>query len=408
MRAHARTTGLIVAMAGGLACQLLGYGTTSSGSYPSSGSTSGSSAADRERAEYAAKAAQRELEEQDQVTAAEIERQRHTAEQDKTPEAILAFSDALLAAFASGAVERGTVNGPNNLQAARDLLAEAMQTEATAPMQLASARFAYLAGEVDVAITHYEAVMAAEPSVVLFEEMRQLPSTPEVDAGLVRSCGPVRGLVGDDQLFALVDECLARAGGNRKKLAWKGSKKDLRFYDAELDRIAEEERLAAEAAALAAAEAEAEEAKSEQFVMAAVFAAGDCDFGDCAGNGWTTQSDAGTVRSRCNFGKCLSDGWETTFPDGSTARTRCNFSKCLEDGWETTFPDGSSARTSCSFGKCETDGWETRLPDGSTARTSCNFSKCFTDGWQTSLPTGGSVRCDCKFGDCLGNGTECR
>lgn len=407
MKRRARSAGLIVAMAGGLACSLLGYGTQpSTGGY--SGGGGGTSAADRERAAYAAQAAQREQQQQDKVTAAEVERQRYTAETEKTPESILAFCDALFAAFGGGAVDRGQVNGPNNVQAARDLLAGAMESEPTPELQLASARFAFIAGEMAEAITHYDAVMTAAPSVELFDEMRLLPASAEVDDALVRACGPVRGLIGDDQLFVLVDECLARAGGNRKKLQWKGAKQDLRFYDDELARIAEEERLAAEAAAQAAAEAEADAAKAEQFVIAAVFAAGDCDFGDCAGNGWTTRSDEGTIRSSCNFGKCLSDGWETTFPDGSRARTSCNFGKCLSDGWETRFPDGSSARTSCSFGKCETDGWETRLPDGSTARTSCNFSKCFTDGWETRLPTGGSVRCDCKFGDCLGNGTECR
>ncbi len=138
------------------------------------------------------------------------------------------------------------------------------------------------------------------------------------------------------------------------------------------------------------------------YVTAATFAAGSCNFGNCAKSGWDSRGN----RTSCNFGECLKHGWETVHASGEVSVTSCNFGDCLQHGWETQHPDGEVSRTTCNFSDCSKNGWETDTPAG-VAQTSCNFGECFKNGWDTSLPTGGSVRCSCDFEDCLGNGASC-
>lgn len=356
-----------------------------------------------------------ELKKQDEALQAEVEALwKEIDTEGITSARALALTDLTRRAYESGAVQRGTVNGPALARSTLDHLAEAITTEpaATASLELARARVHTWLGKPDDAATAYVASLKVDPQLTTFAELAGLSHTPTVDAAVLGVCPDMRTHVTDPALVPdFVEVCLQAAGGDSSKLKWDGLKKDLVAHKKEMERRAEEERIRAEEerkrqeeeAALAAAQA----AKQAQYVTAAVFAAGDCSFGDCMHKGWEIRTDAGTIRVSCNFGECLTKGWEADFPDGTRARTSCNFGECMTKGWETSFPDGSMARTSCNFGECATKGWDTTLPDGGTARTSCNFGECYTKGWETTLPDGGRVRCDCNFGDCLQKGTSC-
>ncbi len=355
-----------------------------------------------------------ELEKQDQALQAEVEALwKEIDTEGVTSARALALTDLTRRAYESGAVQRGTVNGPALARSTLDHLGEAITAEpdAKASLELARGHVYAWTGEPDQAVAAYAASLAVDPQMSTFAEMAQLPHTPAVDGAVLEACPGMRKQVEEPLLPDFVEVCLQAAGGDSSRLKWDGIKKDLVAHRKEMDRRAEEERKRAEEerkraeeeAALAAAEA----AKQAQYVTAAVFAAGDCSFGDCMHKGWEIRTDAGTIRVSCNFGECLTKGWEASFPDGTRARTSCNFGECMTKGWETDFPDGSRARTSCNFGECATKGWDTSLPSGGTARTSCNFGECYTKGWETSLPDGGRVRCDCNFGDCLQKGTSC-
>jgi len=356
-----------------------------------------------------------ELEQQDKALQGEIEALwKEIDAEGITSARALSLTDLTRRAYESGAVQRGTINGPLLGRSTLDHLGEAITAEpaATASLELARGRVHTWLGDPDQAATAYVASLGADPQLSTFAELAALSHTPAVDAAVLGQCPTMRQKVTDPALVPdFVEVCLQAAGGDSSKLKWDGLKKDLVAHKNEMARRAEEERIRAEEerkraeeeAVLAAAAA----AKAAQYVTAAVFAAGDCSFGDCMKNGWEIRTDTGTIRVSCSFSDCLKNGWEASFPDGGTARTSCNFSDCMKNGWETRFPDGDTARTSCSFSDCAKNGWETSLPDGSSARTSCNFSECYTKGWETSLPDGGRVRCDCNFGDCLANGTKC-
>lgn len=374
-----------------------------------------------EQQRQAAEQAAAEQKKQDEALQSEIEAVwAEIDEQGITSARAMTLTDLTAKAWASGAVARGHVDGPGLGRTTLKYIEEAITAEpdATVTLELARGDVHALMGDTDAAVAAYAASFAIDQNKQTFLVILSLPHGPAVDAAVVETCPVVRPQITDPEIPDFVAACLAASGGNRKALGWKSAKKDLAAHDKEMARRAEEERLRAEEEARLAEEQRLREeeearlaaeqaAKTAQYVVAAVFAAGDCNFGDCMHDGWEIRTDEGSIRVSCNFGKCLSDGWEARFPDGSTARTTCNFGKCMEDGWETRFPDGTSARTSCNFGKCATDGWETHLPDGSSARTSCNFGKCYTDGWETRLPDGGTVRCSCQFSDCLGNGTQC-
>lgn len=245
------------------------------------------------------------------------------------------------------------------------------------------------------AIVYLEQGITAEPSFDLLLALDRLAPGPEGDAAVGRVCAKVRAKIPAESVPEFVGVCLARAGGDAKKLGWPGVKADL----AALKR-ADEARARAETAAAKLASAPA------VLALTAVFAAGRCEFGDCIKHGWTLQTPAGELRVRCEFGDCLKNGWTAVLPGGGEVRSRCSFGDCMKDGWDTSFPDGTSARTRCSFGNCAKDGWETALPNG-TARTRCNFGDCFKDGWETQIPDGPQIRCRCNFGKCLGDGTTC-
>jgi hypothetical protein len=362
-----------------------------------------------------------EVQRQDEALQAEVEALwKEIDTQGITSVRALLLTDLTRRAYESGAVQRGSVNGPLLARSTLDHLGEAIATEpdAKASLELARGRVWSWLGDPDQAVAAYAASLQLDPQMTTFAEMAALGRTPAVDAAVLAACPGMRKQVEEAILPDFVEVCLLAAGGDAKRLQWDGAKKDLVAHRKEMDRRAEEERKRAEEerkraeeerkraeeeAALAAAEA----AKRAQYVTAAVFAAGDCSFGDCMHKGWEIRTNAGTIRVSCNFGECLTKGWEARFPDGGTARTSCNFGECMTKGWETSFPDGSRARTSCNFGECATKGWDTSLPDGGTARTSCNFGECYTKGWETSLPGGGRVRCSCNFGDCLQKGTSC-
>jgi hypothetical protein len=356
-----------------------------------------------------------ELDKQDKALQAEVEALwKEIDAEGITSARALALTDLTRRAYESGAVQRGTVNGPGLGHSTLDHLGEAITAEpdAVASLELARGRVHTWLGEPDAAATAYVASLAKDPQLSTFAELASLSHTPAVDTAVIGICPDMRKHVTDPALVPdFIEVCLQAAGGDPKRLEWDGIKKDLLAHRKEMDRRAEEERIRAEEerkraeeeAVLAAAQA----AKAAQYVTAAVFAAGNCSFGDCMTKGWEIRTDAGTIRVSCNFGECLTKGWEASFPDGATARTSCNFGECMTKGWETSFPDGTTARTSCNFGECATKGWDTTLPDGGTARTSCNFGECYTKGWETNLPDGGRVRCDCNFGDCLQKGTSC-
>jgi hypothetical protein len=355
-----------------------------------------------------------ELAKQDDALQAEVEALwKEIDAEGVTSARALALTELTRRAYESGAVQRGKVNGPALARSALDHLGEAITAEpaATASLELARGHVHAWLGSPDEAVVAYVASLAADPQMSTFVEMLALSHTPAVDAAVLDACPGMRTKVDSAQLADFIEACLQAAGGDSSKLKWDGIKKDLVAHRQEMERRAEEERIRAEEerkrAEEEAALAAAESAKQAQYTVAAVFAAGDCSFGDCMSKGWEIRTDAGTIRVSCNFGECLTKGWEAQFPDGGTARTSCNFGDCMQKGWETSFPDGSTARTSCNFGECATKGWETSLPNGGTARTSCNFGECYTKGWETSLPEGGTVRCSCNFGDCLAKGTSC-
>ena len=250
------------------------------------------------------------------------------------------------------------------------------------------------------AIEHLERALAAAPSYELFLALDRAVPEADPEGKVKQACAKVRPSVPAETLADFVGICLARAGGDPKQLKWAGVKADLAALRKAEEARAREEKAAAE-------EAAANAKKGIGPAIAAVFAAGRCNFGNCMKDGWTISTPAGEVRVRCNFGNCLKDGWSASFPDGSEARTRCSFGDCMKDGWETTFADGTSANTRCSFGNCAKDGWETSFPGGGSARTRCSFGDCFKDGWETSMPDGRSVRCRCNFSKCLTDGTTC-
>lgn len=318
--------------------------------------------------DYAAQQ-QAELEKQDKALQAEIEAKWKEIDTDGIDSArALALTDLTRRAYESGAVQRGTINGPLLSRNTLDNLGKALETETEptgkAALELARGRVHTWLGKPDDAVPSYVAALTADPQLSTFAELASLGHTPAVDAAVLGACPDMRKNVTDPVLVPdFVEVCLQAAGGDSSKLKWDGLKKDLVAHRKEMERRAEEERIRAEEerkraeeeAALAAAEA----AKQAQYVTAAVFAAGDCSFGDCMTKGWEIRTDAGTIRVSCNFGECLTKGWEASFPDGTRART------------------------------------------------SCNFGECYTKGWETSLPDGGRVRCDCNFGDCLQKGTSC-
>jgi hypothetical protein len=351
---------------------------------------------------------------QDQELAAQLDRlDAEIRANGATADRAVKYAELSSLAHESGAVQRGAVYGPTVVRSglAHVTAAKEKQPERMSELLVAEGRLELIRGQPEKAVaTHLQAVQN-DPRPDYFWLLAALPNAPGQYEAVIGVCPSVRPNVTPAEVPQFVGVCLAAANGERAALTWEGAKADLKAYDVELKRQEEErlrreeeERLAREEEARLAAEAAK---KAQGYAAAAVFAAGRCEFGDCAKNGWTTRTDDGDVRTRCSFSKCLENGWETTFPDGSRATTRCSFSKCLENGWETSFPDGSRATTRCSFGKCATDGWETSLPDGSRSTTRCKFSKCFENGWDTNLPTGGSVSCNCSFSDCLGNGAEC-
>ncbi|MCX4246575.1 hypothetical protein [Paraliomyxa miuraensis] len=396
-------------------CALFGSLFGGNQAQPQQGSSGGSGSQDA--------SAQREAElaRQDEALQAEIQALwKEIDTEGVTSARALALTELTGKAFDSGAVQRGRVNGEGLASSTISHLGDAIAAEpdATASLELARGHVHTWIGQYDEAVACYVASLRADQQLSTFLEMLLLPHSPAVNAAVLEACPELRAQVDPSQVPDFVEACLAAAGGDSKRLEWKGVKKDLVAHRTEMDRRAEEERIrqeeerirqeeerrrAEEEAAAAAALA----AKQAQYTVAAVFAAGDCSFGDCMHKGWEIRTDEGTIRVTCNFGECLTKGWEARFPDGGTARTSCNFGECMTKGWETRFPDGETARTSCNFGECATKGWETRLPDGGTARTSCNFGECYTKGWETRLPDGGGVRCSCNFGDCLGKGTSC-
>lgn len=252
-----------------------------------------------------------------------------------------------------------------------------------------------------------DAAIQRDPNLDLLRALGDLPRAPEIDAAFVRACPKLRPRVGPEFVVSFVRECLTRAGDDASKLKWAGVQKDLAAYRRvqaeELRRAQEEEAQRAKEEAEQAAKA----ASGEGYVAAAVFAAGRCNFGDCAKDGWTVDTPAGQVRVRCNFSNCLKDGWVADFPGGKSARTACNFGDCFKDGWRTDLPDGGAANTRCNFSNCPKEGWSTDIPGLGTASTRCNFQDCLKEGWSTDLPTGGQVRCRCNFSDCLKNGASC-
>ncbi|MEZ4452712.1 MAG: hypothetical protein R3B09_24845 [Nannocystaceae bacterium] len=315
----------------------------------------------------------------------------------------LRFAELTVKAFDTQAVARGRIAGP---EVAAEALGYPRRRRGRAGGDRRSWRVSSAAiherglGDDDQAAgDHKAAALAAEPSVRAFEALAGLGgprrsatawwSRPADRRPLVMTTrSPTSSASASNGRAATPRAC---AGGPRRPRS--PPQKELRGAR---PRPPERERREA-----------AEAAKREHYLIAAVFAAGNCDFGDCSHRGWTTRSAAGEIRTSCSFGECLTRGWETRFPDGTSARTDCSFGECMQRGWETRFPDGTSARTDCSFGECATRGWETRLPDGSSSRTTCQFSECFTRGWETSLPGGGTIRCNCQFGECLTRGTDC-
>lgn len=337
-----------------------------------------------------AAAAERQKEEQRQQEAA--------AEAERKEQALLAELDAARAGASSGTADPAAA------------IAFADKVRALDGSQAAAS------GKVDLAVLSREAagyVDAAMQKAPSFELLRALDSLrgPEADAAFVRACPVLRPKVPAQAVIGFTGDCLKRAGGEAARLKWSGVQKDLVAYrkheEAELRRAREEEARRAEEEAARAKEEAAQASRGESYVAAAVFAAGRCNFGNCAKDGWTVNTPEGDVKVRCNFGNCLKEGWVADFPGGKSARTTCSFGDCFKDGWRTDLPDGQSASTRCSFNNCPKDGWSTDIPGLGTATTRCNFQDCLKDGWTTDLPRGGQVRCRCNFQDCLSNGATC-
>jgi hypothetical protein len=368
-----------------------------------------------------AEEAARAQEAADQQFVAEFEplRSAANAEGATLDPAVLAFVDKVMDAIQNGIITRGKVPATvvDEARAALDKQyaavekgkdADSLATRVT--IEVARGHLFATEGRNDDAASHYLAALVQQPTLPLFNILAALPKSSTSDAAVLQTCPLVRPQIDDAGLPDFIALCLDAAASDRSKLTWKTIKKDLKAHDnemarreAEAARIAEEERLAAEAAnELAATQA----AQSQMWTIAAVFASGNCRFSNCLTDGWEDSTDQGTVTTTCRFSNCIKDGWETRFPDGSTATTTCRFSDCMKDGWETRFDDGSTATTSCRFSNCPVDGWETRLPDGNSATTTCRFSDCFKDGWETSMPSG-SIQCSCRFSDCLKDGIEC-
>lgn len=337
------------------------------------------------------------------AAAEEKRRAQEAAEREQREQAMIAEIERL-----RGEVSAGTGDVKANLLAFSAKIVEAANSDAAK------------AGKLDVAALSreaagkFDAALQKDPSLELLRGLGDLPRGAEVDAAFVRACPKLRPRVQADFVVSFVGECMTRAGDDPAKLKWPGVQKDLvayrKFKDEELRKAKEEEaRRAAEEARRAKEEADeaAKAARGESYVAASVFAAGRCNFGNCAKDGWTIDTAAGQVRVRCNFGNCLKDGWVAEFPDGKSARTACSFGDCFKDGWRTDLPDGGSATTRCNFGNCLKDGWNTDIPGLGTASTRCNFQDCLKDGWSTDLPTGGQVRCRCNFQDCLKDGATC-
>lgn len=371
-------------------------------------------------AQRQAEEAARVQDEADQKFAAELEPLRSAAvAEGATLDQVVEFVDKVAVALQNGTITRGKVPATvvDEARAALDKQYAAVEKGKDADslatrVTVETARGFLFAseGRNDDAATSYLAAMIQQPTLPLFNILSALPKSPTSDAAVLQTCPLVRPQIDNAGLADFIALCLDAAANDRSKLAWKTVKKDYKIHDdemarrqAEAARLAEEERLANEAAAeLAATQA----AQSQMWEIAAVFASGNCRFSNCLVDGWEDSTDQGTVTTTCRFSNCIKDGWETRFPDGTSATTTCRFSDCMKDGWETRFPDGSTATTSCRFSNCPVDGWETRLPDGNSATTSCRFSDCFKDGWETSMPSG-SIQCSCRFSDCLKDGIEC-
>jgi hypothetical protein len=338
-----------------------------------------------------AKAAERKQREEDEKRAAEAAAERERQEQEQ-----LAELERLRADLSSGAADKP--------DAARAFAGQVKKLDGSSVAQ---------AGKVDIQVVsreaagYLDAALKKQPGLDLLAALADLPRNAEVDATFVRACPVVRPRVPAEAALTFVGDCLERAGGDASRLKWPGSQKDLtaykKFQAEELRRAQEEEARRAKEEAEQAAQA----SRGAGYVAAAVFAAGRCNFGNCAKDGWSIDTQAGTVRVRCNFSNCLKDGWTADMPDGKAARTQCSFGDCFKDGWRTDLPDGSTASTRCNFSNCPKDGWTTDIPSYGTARTSCNFQDCLKDGWTTDLPDGGQVRCRCNFQDCLANGASC-
>jgi hypothetical protein len=370
----------------------------------------------RRQAEEAARA----QEQADLQFAAELEPLRTAANAEgATLDQVLEFVDKVIVALQNGTITRGKVPASVVDEARADLDKQyaavekgkgADEVSSRVTIETARGHLFATEGRNDEAVARYLAALLEQPTLPLFNVMAGLPKSSVSDAAVLQTCPLIRPQIDEAGLPDFIALCLDAAAGDRTKLTWKNVKKDYKIHDAEMERraeeaarIAEEERLAAEAAAEAAAVAAAQ---SQMWTIAAVFASGRCRFQNCLVDGWEDDTDQGTVTTTCRFQNCLKDGWETRFPDGSSATTTCRFQDCMKDGWETRFDDGSTATTTCRFQNCPVDGWETRLPDGNSATTTCRFQNCFKDGWETSMPDG-SIQCTCRFQDCLKDGIEC-
>lgn len=347
-------------------------------------------AGDPQAQQQAAQAQEAERRRQDE------EAQRAAAEREAQEQALLADLERLRAALKAGAADKP--------QQALEFAGKVKEASASRLPEAGKADPQALARE---AAGYLDAAMQKEPSLALLAALGDLPRGAEVDAAFVRACPKLRPKLPADVVVSFVGDCLERAGGDAGRLKWPNVQRDLtaykKFRDEELRRAREEEARRAQEEADAAAQ----QARGEGLVAASVFAAGRCNFGDCAKDGWTIDAQGGQIRVRCNFGNCLKEGWVADFPDGKSARTACSFGDCFKDGWRTDLPDGSTASTRCNFSNCPKDGWTTEIPGLGTASTRCNFGDCLKDGWTTDLPTGGQVRCRCNFQDCLANGASC-
>ncbi len=367
-------------------------------------------------AERQAAEAARAQDQADQQFVAELEPLQTAANAEAaTLEQVVEFVDKVATAIQTGVITRGKVPATvvDEARAALDKQFAAVESgkdpesaSARSTVEMARGYLFVSEGHTDEAATSYLAALIHQPTLPLFNTLSVLPKSPTTDAAVLQTCPLIRPQIDAAGLPDFIALCLDAAAGDRSKLTWKTAKKDYKVHDDEMARreveaarVAEEERLANEAAATVAAQA-------QMWSIAAVFASGTCRFQNCLKDGWEDNTDQGTVTTTCRFQNCLKDGWETRFPDGSTATTTCRFQDCMKDGWETRFPDGGSASTSCRFQNCPVDGWETRLPDGNSATTTCRFQKCFTDGWETSMPSG-SIACTCRFQDCFKDGIEC-